>query len=204
MWYSSQKMTNTRMSSRAASAAAWCARSDRQRRIVVRRLARGFDQLDRVDRLLDPVLADLEVLLRQVGERLTLAVEHGDVDADLAGAAAEHRRLLRPAGRRGRRAVASAGGCAGGGCAGGGWAGGAAARRAAVTTAAANASAARDLFRSDLIGQTSRRPVRDRSSRTRAGRRTTGPCRKSTGWRARNPAASRYCAPSYCARAPTT
>jgi hypothetical protein len=74
-------------------------RPDRQRRVVVRRRARGFDQLDRVDRLLDAVFANLEVVPRQIGNRLTLAVEHGHVHADLARAAAEHGRL--PASRRG-------------------------------------------------------------------------------------------------------
>jgi hypothetical protein len=42
-------------------------RSNRERRIVRRGLAARLDQLDRVDRLRDAVLADVEVVLREIG-----------------------------------------------------------------------------------------------------------------------------------------
>ena len=140
MWYSSQKMTNTRMSSRAASTAACCGE-----RIGSDVSSSGASPLASTSLRVsiacgDAVLADVEVVLRQVGDRLPLAIEHGDVDAHLVGAAAEHRRLLLPAG-----------GCADGGRLARRAAARAAAGRASVTTAATAITSASRFLRMGVV-----------------------------------------------------
>ena len=70
-------------------------RSDRQRFVVIRRWrAVDFDQLERLDRLLDPVFLNLEVVFRQIGDRLAALVEHRRIDTNELGASSEDRRLL--------------------------------------------------------------------------------------------------------------
>ena len=72
-----------------------------RRRTARLRVAVDLDQLELLDRLRLAVLEDLEVGLRQVGDRLVLPVGDDDVDADEVDAAAERRLLRRrPAERR--------------------------------------------------------------------------------------------------------
>ena len=217
MWYSSQKMTNTRMSSRAASAAACSGDRIGSDSVVGRRLAVAPDELERVDRLRDAVLADVEVVLRQIGDRLALVIDDGDVHAHRwFGAGAEGRALLFR-----RLGVAAGWGSSRG------WAGGCCAvesrsqhcreqqdERAGPEDQNEGAkSGNRPRGPSSLCARGAsavgydvkawRPPARGRSCRTRAARRTTSRDRRRSGWPARSRAASRCCADACSATAPT-
>jgi len=66
-----------------------------RQRSVVGRASVGDDELEGRDRLQNAVLANLEVLSGERGNRIAIAIENGRVDADDIGAGPERGRLLR-------------------------------------------------------------------------------------------------------------
>ena len=105
MWYSSQKITKTRTSSRAASAAA-CSGD----RIASEASSPGGGwpsadtNLNDCTVCGDAVFFDLEVVGGQDRHRLAVSIEDRHVDADQVRLGAEHRRLRRRLRRRAPRA----------------------------------------------------------------------------------------------------
>ena len=93
MWYSSQKMTKTRMSSWAASAAACSGESNRAatRSSSADGWPVAWKEFERLDLLVGAVLADVEVVLGQVAHRVAVVIDDADVDADQVGAGAKCR-----------------------------------------------------------------------------------------------------------------